>query len=31
VIGASSIQLRDVKSVSVADHDGHLLGTASVD
>ena len=31
VIGASSIQLRDVQSVSVADHDGHLLGTASVD
>lgn len=31
VIGASSIQLRDVESVSVADHEGHLLGTASVD
>nr|WP_296073467.1 zf-HC2 domain-containing protein [uncultured Actinoplanes sp.] len=31
VIGASSFQLRDVRSVSVADHDGHLLGTANVD
>jgi hypothetical protein len=31
VIGASSFQLRDVQSVSVADHDGHLLGTANVD
>ncbi|WP_433300088.1 zf-HC2 domain-containing protein [Actinoplanes sp. CA-030573] len=31
VIGASSIQLRNVRSVSVADHDGHLLGTASLD
>jgi len=31
VIGASSIQLRDVRSVVVADHDGHLLGTANVD
>ena len=31
VIGASSIQLRNVRSVSVADHDGHLLGTANVD
>ncbi|HEX5201987.1 zf-HC2 domain-containing protein [Paractinoplanes rhizophilus] len=31
VVGASSIQLRDVQSVSVADHDGHLLGTASIE
>jgi len=31
VIGASSIQLRNVRSVSVADRDGHLLGTALVD
>jgi predicted anti-sigma-YlaC factor YlaD len=31
VIGASSIQLPNVRSVSVADHDGHLLGTANVD
>jgi anti-sigma factor RsiW len=31
VIGASSIQLRNVRSVSVADHDGHLLGTAKLD
>jgi hypothetical protein len=31
VIGASSIQLGSVQSVSVADHDGHVLGTASVD
>lgn len=31
VIGASSIQLPNVKSVSVADHDGHVLGTANVD
>ena len=31
VIGASSIQLRNVSSVSVADRDGHLLGTADVD
>jgi predicted anti-sigma-YlaC factor YlaD len=31
VIGASSIQLRNVRSVSVADHDGHLLGTANLD
>ena len=28
VIGASSIQLPNVRSVSVADHDGHVLGTA---
>jgi putative zinc finger protein len=31
VIGASSIQMRNVRSVSVADHDGHVLGTANVD
>ena len=31
VIGASSFQLRDVQSVSVADHDGHLLGIANVE
>lgn len=31
VIGASSIQLRNVLSVSVADNDGHVLGTANVD
>jgi hypothetical protein len=31
VIGASSIQMRNVRSVSVADRDGHLLGTANVD
>jgi Putative zinc-finger len=31
VIGASSIQLRNVREVSVADTDGHLLGTARVD
>jgi hypothetical protein len=31
VIGASSIQLRNVRSVTVADHDGHPLGTAQVD
>jgi hypothetical protein len=31
VIGASSIQLRNVRSVTVADYDGHLLGTANVD
>jgi hypothetical protein len=31
VMGASSIQLRNVRSVSVADREGHLLGTASVD
>jgi putative zinc finger protein len=30
VIGASSIQLPNVSSVSVADHDGHLLGTAKL-
>ncbi|GIE98350.1 zf-HC2 domain-containing protein [Paractinoplanes rishiriensis] len=30
VIGASSIQLRNVRSVSVADEDGHLLGTAKL-
>ena len=31
VIGASSFQIGEVSSVTVADHDGHLLGTASVD
>jgi anti-sigma factor RsiW len=31
VIGASSIQLRDVRSVSIADRTGHLLATAEVD
>jgi hypothetical protein len=30
VIGASSIQLRDVSAITVADRDGHVLGTASV-
>ena len=30
VIGASSIQLPNVRSVSVADHDGRVLGTAEV-
>jgi anti-sigma factor RsiW len=28
VTGASSIQLRNVTTVAVADHDGHVLGTA---
>ena len=28
VTGASSIQLRNVSTVAVADHDGHVLGTA---
>jgi hypothetical protein len=28
VTGASSIQLRNVSAVAVADHDGHVLGTA---
>jgi hypothetical protein len=31
VIGASSFQLRDVTSVSVADKAGHVLGTADVE
>jgi len=31
VIGASSFQISDVQSVTVADHDGHPLGTANVD
>jgi Putative zinc-finger len=31
VIGASSIPLLNVRSISVADLDGHVLGTASVD
>jgi Putative zinc-finger len=31
VIGASSIQLRNVTSVSVTDSSGHVLGTAKVD
>ncbi|WP_030440638.1 zf-HC2 domain-containing protein [Actinoplanes subtropicus] len=31
VIGASSFQIDDVQSVTVADHDGHPLGTANVD
>ncbi len=30
VIGASSIQLRDVRSVAVADQEGHVLGTAEL-
>jgi hypothetical protein len=30
VIGASSIQLRDVRSVAVADKQGHVLGTAEL-
>lgn len=30
VIGASSIQLRNVSAVTVADRNGHILGTASV-
>ncbi|GAB1644759.1 zf-HC2 domain-containing protein [Krasilnikovia sp. MM14-A1259] len=28
VTGASSIQLRDVRAISIADRDGHVLGTA---
>jgi hypothetical protein len=31
VIGASSIQLRNVTAVAVADRHGHVLGTAQVD
>ena len=31
VIGASSIQLRNVSAITVADRDGHVLGTANVD
>jgi hypothetical protein len=31
VIGASSIQLRNVSRIEVQDHDGHVLGTAEVD
>ncbi|MGX6604375.1 zf-HC2 domain-containing protein [Micromonosporaceae bacterium Da 78-11] len=31
VIGASSFQLRDVSSITVADRDGHVLGTAAVE
>jgi anti-sigma factor RsiW len=31
VIGASSIQLADVSAISIADHDGHVLGTAKVE
>jgi hypothetical protein len=31
VIGASSIQLRNVRSVTVADRDGQPLGTANID
>ena len=31
VIGASSIQLRNVRSVSVADNAGNVLGTANLD
>ena len=31
VIGASSFQLRDVSSVRIADHAGHLLGSAELD
>jgi predicted anti-sigma-YlaC factor YlaD len=30
VIGASSIQLRNVSTITVADKDGHVLGTANV-
>lgn len=30
VIGASSIQLRDVSAIAVADRKGHVLGTASL-
>jgi predicted anti-sigma-YlaC factor YlaD len=30
VIGASSIQLRNVSEITVADRDGHVLGTANV-
>jgi anti-sigma factor RsiW len=30
VTGASSIQLRNVSRVAVADHDGHVLGTAQL-
>ena len=30
VIGATSIQLRDVSRIEVADHQGHVLGTAAV-
>jgi anti-sigma factor RsiW len=30
VTGASSIQLRNVSAVAVADHDGHVLGTAQL-
>jgi hypothetical protein len=28
VIGASSIQLRNVSAIAVADNAGHILGTA---
>ncbi|MCY1137501.1 zf-HC2 domain-containing protein [Actinoplanes sp. Pm04-4] len=31
VIGASSIQLREVSRIEVQDHDGHVLGSADVD
>ncbi len=31
VIGASSIQLRNVSRIEVQDHDGHVLGTAEVE
>jgi hypothetical protein len=31
VIGASSIQLRNVSTIAVADKQGHILGTARVD
>jgi len=31
VIGVSSIQLRNVSAVTVADRAGHILGTATVD
>ncbi|WP_250002340.1 zf-HC2 domain-containing protein [Actinoplanes sp. M2I2] len=31
VIGATSIQLRNVSRIEVQDHEGHVLGTAEVD
>ena len=31
VIGASSIQLRNVSRIEVQDHDGHVLGTAELE
>jgi hypothetical protein len=31
VTGASSLQLRNVRTIEVADHDGHVLGTANLE